>query len=367
MKIATNRRFFGLLALFALGACDESPTDTAFEAMTLQEEMELSVLADEGAFDVATELSTIATDIAATHGRGGILEARALDADARAAFAEARAAMLAGDHSRALEASRLARRLVARALIATGGVPAVEDLLERLEDLALTIDEDLFDDPDAVRAELEAIVAEARALLASGDSVEAAARAILGEQWARLRRGPFRRAFDIGAPRARLEVQFAGEAVELAERLIADATVPTDAALSDETESDVAPSDVADRQQRWLAHAKRLLERAEMALANGHFARAVHFAQHAQWSALKAVILPGGITGEELRAMVELAESLHEQATETLGDDATELQLRVLERAGNLLEIGIRRLEAGQVRGVAALWRSSVMSAWLIG
>lgn len=366
MKTATTRHFFGLLAVFALAGCDESPTDDAFHDATAEQEMELAVLADEGAIEVATVLSTLATDVAATYGRGGTLQARALDAEARAAFDEARAAMLTGDHARALDAARLARRLVARALLATGGLPVVEDLIERLEDLALTIDAELVDDPEALRAQLEAIVAEARALLASGDSVAAAARAILGEQWALLRRGRHDRAFDIGADRARLEVAFASEAVALAERLIANATVPTDAALSDATESDAA-TDVTERQNRWLAHAQRLLALAELALENGHFGRAVHFAQHAQWSALKAVILPGGITEEELRASVGVAHELYEQAGEAIGDDAGALQLRVYERAGDLLGLGIRRLEAGYVRGVAALWRSSTLSAWLIG
>jgi len=62
-----------------------------------------------------------------------------------------------------------------------------------------------------------------------------------------------------------------------------------------------------------------------------------------------------------------LCERLLEEARASLGDDPSELQLRVLNRATDLYEIGVRRLEAGYKRGGAALWRSSTMSAWLIG
>jgi len=357
MRTLKNRRSLALFGLLAFAACDDVATDVAFDELTTQEQLELAVLADQASFDIATDLTQVMNDVAMMRGMGGAVQARALNADARAAFAEARAAMLSGDHHRALEASAIARRLIARALIATGGVPAVEDLIERLEDILMTIDPEVFDDPDALRAELEAIIAEAHALLAAGDSVGAAARAILGEQRARLRRGRQHRRGDIAPDRARLAVALGGSAVSLAERLIAADVVPTD----------VAEGDVDHHRNRWLAHAHRMLEMAEQALAHGRFARAVHFAQHAQWSALKAVILPGGITTEELRAMVGLAETLHEQAKAALGEDPTELELRLFERAGRLIEIGIEKLEAGHKRGVAALWRSAVISHWLIG
>ena len=131
--------------------------------------------------------------------------------------------------------------------------------------------------------------------------------------------------------------------------------------------TDASETDAVDHQDRWLANAHEMLEKAEQALANGNFARAVHFAQHAQWSALKAVILPGGITQEELRTMLQLAEALLMDAEVALGDEASGLELRLLNRAGSLIEIGIERLEAGHKRGVAALWRSAVISTWLIG
>jgi hypothetical protein len=354
MKTLRDLRFLALSALMAAVACDDSGTELALDQVTPAEALELAVLADEGSFDVAVTLTTVMNDVAMVRGNSGALQAQSLNAEAKAAFAEARAAMLAGDHRRALELSDIARRLVARALIATGGLPTVDDLIERLEDILLTLDVDVVDDPDALRVELETIIAEAKALLEAGDSVGAAARAILGEQRLRFHRGRRDHRGDIAPERARLDVALAGSAVRLAERLINAQILSTD----------VASSDRPDRQQRWLAHAKKMLERAETALSNGHFARALHFAQHAQWSALKAVILPGGITEQEVRDMVELAQDLHKLARAEVGDDP--IKVRLWNRAGDLIEIGLRKLEAGHKRGVAALWRAAVISHWLI-
>jgi HEPN domain-containing protein len=153
-------------------------------------------------------------------------------------------------------------------------------------------------------------------------------------------------------------VALAETAVSLAERLIASQDVPTP--VRD------AVTDVANVQNRWLLHAQRMLERAQEALTNGHYARAVHFAQHAHWSALKAVILPGGIMEEELKAMVELADNLYAEAEASLPDEPTELQKLLFERAGRLIELGKTKLGEGNKRGVAALWRASVICAWLM-
>jgi HEPN domain-containing protein len=235
-----------------------------------------------------------------------------------------------------------------------GGRDAVEALIERIEELGLTTGEDgdLFDDADAVGDEMGTLADQARDLLARGDSVGAAERALLGEQRARLRRR------DVGPDRARLAVALAETAVSLAERLIASQDVPTP--VRD------AVTDVANVQNRWLMHAHRMLERAQQALANGRYARAVHFAQHAHWSALKAVILPGGVTEEELKAMVDLADNLYAEAEASLPDEPTELQKLMFQRAGRLIELGKTKLEEGNKRGVAALWRASVICAWLI-
>jgi hypothetical protein len=114
-----------------------------------------------------------------------------------------------------------------------------------------------------------------------------------------------------------------------------------------------------------VAHA--LLARSQYALEQGYLRRAVHLAHHAQWAALKAVILPGGVTEGEIRAIADLAQKLLEQATAAIGEDATELQWRLLNRAEQLIALGLARLEMGEDRGVAALWRAAVIAHWLLG
>ena len=243
--------------------------------------------------------------------------------------------------------------------MATSGADGVIALIERIEELALITaeDDDVFDDPEALRARLESLAAEARELLARGDLVAAAERALLGEQIARHHRGRRHHPGDILPDRARLAVSLAGTAVGLAGRLVAADSLPV---------RQLAPSNVRDHRNRWLAHARRMLAKAEQALATGHFARAVHFAEHAHWSALKAVILPGGITEEELRAMVALAHHLHDQAEIALGDDPTELEQGLFARAGRLIELGESMLADGYKRGVAPVWRGAVISRWLM-
>lgn len=360
-----NLRIAALAALAAVAACDSDSTEPEFEQLTVQEQMELSVLEDQDSYDAAVVLTTVSAEVAMEEGGRGGAEAQSLRNQAATAFAEARAAHMAGDHRRAIDASRVARRLVAAAMFATGGVPAVEDLIERLEDILLTMDPESVDDADALTAELEVILEEARALLEAGDSIGAAARAILGEQRIQHRRRHLKD-HRIGAERARFEVALAQTSVALATRLLQDDVVP-DAAVTDASRSDEAETDaVHDRRNRWLAHARKWLKKAERAYQAEHYHLAVHFAWHAQWSALKAVVLPGGITEEEIRALHQLSLELHEQATEALGDDPTDFQLRVLNRAGDLIEIGVRKLQDGKKRGIAALWRSATMSAWLL-
>jgi HEPN domain-containing protein len=352
MKTRMMHRTLALFGLLAVAACDESGTGPFLDDLTPEEVLELTVLEDDGSYDVALEVMTVGADVAAAFGGPGVLESRVLNNVARGRFASADEALRAGDRRRAVEEAREGRRMIARALLATDGRAGLEALIERIEELALTATEDGddFDDPSAAADELDALADRARALLASGDSIGAGERALFAEQRAHFRRR------HVNMDRARLAVSLAGTAVSLAERLIAADDVPVRDAVTDHT----------DRQNRWLMHAKRLLERAQRALENGHPARAVHFAHHAHWAALKAVILPGGITEAELEAMVVLAENLYEQAEAAIGDDPTELELALFQRAGRLIELGKAKLEEGNKRGVAALWRASVLCAWLL-
>jgi hypothetical protein len=344
-----------LLGIMALAACEETGLDTLDQQLTVEEAAEVALLEDEGTAEAALELSEILNDVDAGFGAPSF-EPRRLTGQARARLAAADAALHSGDRRRALEQAREARRLLALAIVESGGADAVEALIERVEDLAANIDDeddDVIGDPAALRARLEELAAEAREHLANGDLVRAAERALLAEQIAR-----HHRRVDVTAERAELAVSLAETAVQLAERLVDAPETPV---------RTLGASNVRDHMNRWLAHAHRMLAKAQQALETGHYARAVHFAWHAQWSALRAVILPGGVTVEEISAMVELAHSLHAEAEIAIGDDPTPLQQQLFERAGRLIERGEALIADGHKRGVAPVWRGAVISAWLIG
>lgn len=362
MKSLVIKVIVASVGVFTLAACAEGGVEPRLDDLGLEEQMELAVLGDPGAFGIAVELADVTSEVAVTLGNVEGADNRSLNAEARAYFDEARSAMLAGDRDGALALAREARLLVAQGLQALGGDRALEALIERIEDLAAVADDEVFVDAEALGSELESLATLARSLDARGDALAAAERAMLGEQLARHRRGR-RHHPDIDPGRARLAVALARTAVALAQRLINAADTPTICPSSIDSVSDV--SLLCDR-NRWLWQAKRLLAIAEEALANGHLRRAVHFAQHAQWSALKAVILPGGIEKEELWAIAELAKHLYEEAAAAVGDAPTELDKRLLNLAADLIEVGIEKLESGHKRGVAPLWRAAVICRWLL-
>ncbi|MEX2048625.1 MAG: HEPN domain-containing protein [Gemmatimonadota bacterium] len=351
---------WALLLAFAAAACGEGGLDPLSQNLAIDEAAELAVLEDVGSFEAAIDLSTVTTDVATELGMAGSGEGRLLTAQSATRFNLARGFLLDGNRRRALEEAREARRIAARAIVATGGEDAVLALIEHLEELAHSIDpedDDVFDDPEALAQKLEALAARARELMEAGHTVAAAERALLGEQLVRYHRGRRGHRGDVLEATARLAVSVAGTSVALADSLVADDTTPVRQLAAD----------VRTHQNRWLTHAHRMLERAQVALDAGYYARAVHFAHHAHWSALKAVILPGGITQEELDAMVELATVLFAEAEVAVGDDPTSLQARLLAIAGRSIERGVAMLEDGKKRGVGAVWRGAVISRWLVG
>ena len=358
MKTRRMRGAVIVLGLLALAACDQAGTGLATDDLTPEEVQELAVLEDETSFNLTFELASVSDDISGPLAVDGTSSRANLRLQARVHFEAAREALRAGDRRRALEEARAARRAIVRAILAAEGPGAIDALIDRIDDLSITDvdDDDVFDDPMEVSDELRGLADAARDRLQAGDTIGAGERALLGEQHARHRRGRRDHRGDVHPDRARLAVSLAETAVGLAERLIAAEDVPVRDAVTD----------VSDRQNRWLRHANWLLEHAQIALANGHYARAVHFAQHAHWSALKAVILPGGVTEAEIEAMIEVADELYAQAEVALGDDPSELELRLFQRAGRLIEVGKARIEEGYKRGVAALWRASVICAWLL-
>jgi HEPN domain-containing protein len=124
----------------------------------------------------------------------------------------------------------------------------------------------------------------------------------------------------------------------------------------------------ADEEQlRYLHAAREYLAAASEALDAGDDRRAIHLASHALWSSLKALVLPGGVSMEEARAMADLAEDLYLKAVAAVGEDPTDLQAALLRRARHFIDVGLEKLAEEYPRGVGALWRAAVISAWLAG
>ncbi len=147
--------------------------------------------------------------------------------------------------------------------------------------------------------------------------------------------------------RVGLAVAFAGAAVELA------------------TET-LRLEGADDRQEALLQDAEEYERAAVAALDAGDTGAAVRAAQAACWTALKAWILPGGITHEEATAVKNTATELLTQAAAAVGDDDGVRGL-VLSWAVTFYTHGVEKLDAGELRGVAALWKSAVLSYWLLG
>lgn len=337
-----------LLGGLFLAACqDGEPTapldDQAF--LTQEDAIALDVLSFEGGIDAAVALAD--GPVAAANRRGMAHGRRAGAADdaaeARLRFREAIRLMEHGDSTGAAVRAREARRLVTRAGQTAAGGRFAAGAVERLEAMAGWVAENpgWYVDPVGLQAELNGLATQARLRLQQRDSLGAGERAVLGEQRARQRR----RDGGTGAGGPETSVALGASAVALATRLL------------DEQGAD-------EEQLLYLEAAAEYQRAAEAALDAGDLGRAIHLSNLAEWSALKAVVLPGGVTDEEARAMLELAESLYADAA---AGDLTEQQVVLLQRARTLIDHGAAALEAGTVRGVVPLWRAAVICFWIVG
>lgn len=364
MKTLKPKATLAFLGILAVAACEDGTPTTPIvdELFTPDETIELEVLASTANIAVALELADASNNVASSRGDVRVQDGREFHDRARLRFTDAQDDLARGNRRAALDKARDARRLVVRAIEATGGGRAVTAMVERLEAIASTIGEDVdsFRNPADVARELNVLAVSARNALSRGDTMRAGERAIFGDQRTHDRRandrrrdrgtdrGGNERRSDVGPRRAQLAIELGATAVALAERLLENNAID-------------------DEQSRFLATAHELLDKARAAYARGHYGRAVHFAEAASWSALKAVVLPGGITEEEMRAMIDLANSLHEEARAAISDAPTEVQIAMFERAGRLIELGEKMVAQGKQRGIGPLWRGAVISSWLIG
>jgi HEPN domain-containing protein len=350
MKRIRPGQALALAAVLTFAACsDEDPLAplTDDTQLALEDRVALEVLQDTEAMESTLAYAELGTNAAARHGmaHGQRQAANELTNQARVRFQAARDALANGERVRAADEAREGRRLVAQAMQMSHGTRGMASLVERAEELAAEVagDPGAFHQSEALLGELHAFNERARIRLQQRDSTGAGALGVLAQQrhQQRMRHDP-----DPAArhERARLAVGLADAAVVLATRLI-EAGEPDP------------------EQLRYLEAANEYLSNAGLALEAGEDRRAIYLAEHAQWAALKAVVLPGGVTDEEARAMSELARRLYADAEAAVGSEPTELQLT---RARHLIEAGEAKLAEGYHRGIGALWRAAVICSWLL-
>jgi hypothetical protein len=349
MKTLRLSPILPLLVGFALTACqDGGPTaiEELPEQLTVEEELTLEVLADPTATALALELATAQTQ--AAHGRGRFGgHGEDITAQAEQRFRNAEEAFQKGDLVRAMEQHREARRLVAQAMEASGGPWALQAQLERLESLPVMVagDPDGFQDPQGFCLQLGELAQGARNAFQKGNRIQAGQMGVLAEQAVRRRQ---RDQDYVLAGYPEVKVELGAAAIALARGIL------------DEEGSD-------DEQEDLLAVAQIFQDQALAAMDGGDLRRAVHYAHLAEWWALKAVVLPGGITDEEAAYVLDLAKALYDDAVVAVGEDPDELQAALLERAERMLEAGEENLSNGTCRGLGALWQVAVISSYLVG
>jgi len=339
----------GLLLSLAMAGCEGSdPTQSLPQDPTLEDDLALEILADPSSDETALDLATVQASAASNRKGWGWGAGTDWRTQAERCFQEARQALAEGDRIRAREKAREGRQLVAQTIELAGGQGAIMGLVERLEGLPATIggDPDAFTDQANLRHQLGSLGQQAREALGSGDPTGAGALAVLGEQAFRHRH---RSQTQETGRRADLAVDLAEEAVVLAQRLMDD------------------QDQVSDTEQlELLAMAQDYLSEARRALEAGQSSRAAHLAHLAQWWALKAVVVPGGITDEDVGMVSLVAGTLLEEAAVAVEADPSELALALLARATRMFHEGGENVGNGSCRGLGALWQAAVISAYLL-
>lgn len=339
----------GILALLPLAACEDAgPMEATVEELSLEDQLALDLLADPTTVEAALELLDTHSGAAYRNGwnqapgKGGHTQAEL-------AFRQAQDALAQGDLLRARDRARDGRRLVSEGIQLAGGQRAIEGMVERLESLPTSISADpsAFVNSAKLGLQVGMLATMAREAARKGDHTRAGALGVLSEQ---AFRHQYRNNEQDPSRRGALAVAFGAEAVDLAKRLL---------------DEQVGGADT--EQLDLLATAEEFLAQARTALEAGENKRAGHLAKQAQWWALKAVVLPGGITDEEARFILGVADTLLTDARTAVGPEPTDLEAALLARAARMLERGKSSLENGVCRGIGALWQSAIISSYLLG
>lgn len=338
-------RMLMLAALIAGGAvaCDDNPTGLGDKVepsneLDVNADMELQVVGDADLVEVTIEDISLSMSMSAD-GPPFV--------QGRECFQEARRLLLNGDEDAARDRARECRLLLVQAMLERHGEAAIDELFGRVENLVERIGEasDEFARLDDLETRLQGLLDEAYALRDAGDLAGAGERLVLALQIAdRMRyRHPD---FDADpAVVARFAVVRGGEAIRLAGELITDTTR---------------------RQEILLFRAGELQRRALFSFEHGWYRRTVAQAQRAEELALFAVLNGERPTVEDAQRLLSLAEEMIVVAEDAIGENPSDVQLRLLNHAIRLKDRGAEAINTWHWRGVGLLWRSAVTSAVLI-
>lgn len=317
-----------------LTACSDSVTEAPITPAT-PNDVELQVAVDPGlAGAMLSEAETVRDPLPE--------DVRAKLEECRALFAGAREAFQAGQPERARQLARQGRRCVAEVILMAKGEAGIAHLFERVRELLqrLVDASDEFDRADELAARIETLLQQATIAAEGGDLVAAGERLLFALQLA----DHFRmRHPDNGATAAaaRFYLARAVAALSLAERCIGDA--PTGSQLD------------------LLRRTARLVEAARQAAESGANGRAVHLAARAEGVALIAVF-DGEPDEAEVDRVIEKTRTLIQEASEAeLGSE----QQRLLELSVRLFERGLQEIQAGNIRGIALVWKAGVTASLL--
>lgn len=243
-----------------------------------------------------------------------------------------------------------ARMALGRSLVTELGTVGIDDRIARIDNLSARLqagDTQGFDQPDELAARLSDLVDQANDARRIGNDVLAGARVVEADQRTDRSRGRQNdrdrdrgHATDVSA---RLAVAMANTAVELASRLLDG-------------------RDVSERQIHLLEAAARLASGAAEALEAGRFRAAAMLGNKAVNISLWAVVAPE-VTEDEVRMIKDLAEDMLEAARAALAASPDEALQVLLNRAVAGYELGLEKLEEGNLRGIGLLWKAAVVGA----
>lgn len=406
MTRPTNYRPWILAALLVAGACSDVGTGPAVDdaAISAEDQIALSVLDQPLAVDAALWLagdgSTASPWHPSEHGLTSVTVQRA-----RRHFDEAVSAMRRGDKGGAAQGAAEARTLVAGQVMAHGP-QAVTAMIERLEDMAVSAAGDPGRPHDAMvlAGHMERLAGSARQAVQGGNMTAAAALGVMGEQLIAYhggragsmagqgsgtgmgQNGSMGQGSGMGTGMGQGHGAGTGSGMGQGHGLGTNPTggrdhdgwmdggsaanvelmVALGATAVDLAEGILAEDGADAEQAEYLAAARASLAQALEAAAGENLSSAHYLAGLAQWQALKAVVLPGGVTEDEVDQMLVLAQSLYDDAVLAVGDSPSTLQADLLARAGAMIQMALSHQGWRGSTTVSPLWRAAVMAAHVL-